>query len=76
MTSTDSADRPDLAEIMAEVGLLIGFGVLIGSLLSATGTFRTLVEIIARRVGRRRRRASALPSPIARKSRASGTRPR
>ncbi|MEX1908744.1 gluconate transporter [Janibacter melonis] len=38
-------------EIMAEVGLLIGFGVLIGSLLSATGTFRTLVEIIARRVG-------------------------
>lgn len=37
--------------IMAEVGLLIGFGVLIGSLLQATGTFRALVEIIARRVG-------------------------
>lgn len=40
-------------EIMAEVGLLIGFGVLIGSLLQATGTFRALVELIARRVGRR-----------------------
>ena len=38
-------------EIMAEVGLLIGFGVLIGSLLQATGTFASLVEIIARRVG-------------------------
>lgn len=38
-------------EIMGEVGLLIGFGVLIGSLLQATGTFRALVEIIARRVG-------------------------
>lgn len=40
-------------EIMAEVGLLIGFGVLIGSLLQATGTFASLVEIIARRVGGR-----------------------
>ena len=33
-------------EIMGEVGLLIGFWVLIGSLLQATGTFRALVEII------------------------------
>ena len=40
-------------EIMAEVGLLIGFGVLIGSLLQATGTFRRLVDIIAARVGGR-----------------------
>lgn len=40
-------------EIMAEVGLLIGFGVLIGSLLQATGTFASLVAIIARRVGGR-----------------------
>ncbi|CAG7574521.1 GntP family permease [Barrientosiimonas humi] len=40
-------------EIMAEVGLLIGFGVLIGSLLQATGTFAALVEVIARRVGGR-----------------------
>ncbi|WP_193609987.1 GntP family permease [Nocardioides lijunqiniae] len=40
-------------EIMAEVGLLIGFGVLIGALLHAMGTFRDLVEILARRVGRK-----------------------
>jgi GntP family gluconate:H+ symporter len=40
-------------EIMAEVGLLIGFGVLIGALLHSMGTFRDLVEVIARRVGRR-----------------------
>ncbi|HEU5456385.1 MAG TPA: hypothetical protein VFU85_11940 [Nocardioides sp.] len=40
-------------EIMAEVGLLIGFGVLIGALLHAMGTFRDLVGILATRVGRR-----------------------
>src|SRR3712207_3482873 len=40
-------------EIMAEVGLLIGFGVLIGALLHAMGTFNDLVEVLARRVGRR-----------------------
>ena len=46
-------------EIMAEVGLLIGFGVLIGALLHAMGTFNDLVGILARRVGRRARRALA-----------------
>ncbi|SEP27233.1 GntP family permease [Trujillonella endophytica] len=40
-------------EIMAEVGLLIGFGVLIGALLHSMGTFDDLVEILARRLGRR-----------------------
>ncbi|MFD1861085.1 hypothetical protein [Aeromicrobium camelliae] len=40
-------------EIMTEVGLLIGFGVLIGALLQATGTFADVVALIARRVGRR-----------------------
>ncbi|MGJ9421299.1 GntP family permease [Aeromicrobium sp. CF3.5] len=40
-------------DIMAEVGLLIGFGVLIGSLLHSMGTFRDLVGILARRVGGR-----------------------
>lgn len=40
-------------KIMAEVGLLIGFGVLIGALLHSMGTFNDLVEILARRVGRR-----------------------
>lgn len=38
-------------EIMAEVGLLIGFGVLIGALLHATGAFRKLVVLLVRRVG-------------------------
>ncbi|WP_018156484.1 GntP family permease [Demetria terragena] len=40
-------------EIMTEVGLLIGFGVLIGSLLQSTGTFATLVSVIAQKVGGR-----------------------
>ncbi|MCE1179808.1 MAG: GntP family permease [Micrococcales bacterium] len=38
-------------EIMAKVGLLIGFGVLIGSLLHAMGTFRKLVEALLRIFG-------------------------
>ncbi|WP_210651961.1 GntP family permease [Nocardioides sp. SYSU D00065] len=37
--------------IMAEVGLLIGFGVLIGSLLHSTGAFRRLVSLLVQRVG-------------------------
>lgn len=40
-------------DIMVDVGLLIGFGVLIGSLLHATGTFTSLVQLIATRVGKR-----------------------
>lgn len=40
-------------DIMAEVGLLIGFGVLIGAALHAMGTFSDLVDILARKVGRR-----------------------
>jgi H+/gluconate symporter-like permease len=50
---TVTAITGGFGEIMAEVGLLIGFGVLIGALLHAMGTFRDLVEILARRVGRR-----------------------
>lgn len=38
-------------EIMTEVGLLIGFGVLIGALLHGTGAFRKLVTLLVRRVG-------------------------
>ena len=38
-------------EIMVDVGLLIGFGVLIGSLLHASGAFHRLVEVLVRRVG-------------------------
>lgn len=37
--------------IMAEVGLLIGFGVLIGSLLHSTGAFRRLVGLLVQSVG-------------------------
>lgn len=40
---TVSAITGGFGEIMAKVGLLIGFGVLIGSLLHAMGTFRKLV---------------------------------
>jgi GntP family gluconate:H+ symporter len=40
--------------IMAEVGLLIGFGVLIGALLHSTGAFRRLVGLLVRSVGPRR----------------------
>jgi len=38
-------------EIMTEVGLLIGFGVLIGALLHGTGAFRKLVTLLVDRVG-------------------------
>jgi gluconate:H+ symporter, GntP family len=41
-------------EIMTDVGLLIGFGVLIGSLLHSLGTFRKLVAGLLRVVGARR----------------------
>jgi gluconate:H+ symporter, GntP family len=40
--------------IMAEVGLLIGFGVLIGSLLFALGALQRLVELLLRLLGPRR----------------------
>lgn len=39
--------------IMAEVGLLIGFGVLIGALLESMGTFRDLVRLVAVRLAGR-----------------------
>lgn len=38
-------------DIMAEVGLLIGFGVLIGGLLHASGAFRRLVVALVNKVG-------------------------
>src|SRR3712207_3767406 len=40
-------------DIMAEVGLLIGFGVLMGSLLTAMGALQKLVELLLRIFGRR-----------------------
>ena len=41
-------------DIMAEVGLLIGFGVLIGALLHSAGAFRKLVVMLVRGVGAER----------------------
>lgn len=41
-------------ELMAEVGLLIGFGVLIGALLHATGAFRKMVQALVNAVGAQR----------------------
>ena len=38
-------------EIMAEVGLLIGFGVLIGAFLHAAGAFHRLLAVLVRAVG-------------------------
>jgi gluconate:H+ symporter, GntP family len=41
-------------DIMAEVGLLIGFGVLMGTLLTAMGALQKLVELLVRILGPRR----------------------
>ncbi|MDI5979161.1 GntP family permease [Amycolatopsis magusensis] len=41
-------------DIMAEVGLLIGFGVLLGSLLHSMGALRKLVELLIRGLGPRK----------------------
>ncbi len=38
-------------EIMAEVGLLIGFGVLIGAFLHSAGAFHRLLDVLVRMVG-------------------------
>lgn len=38
-------------DIMAEIGLLIAFGVLLGSLLAATGTLQRLTEVLLRVFG-------------------------
>ena len=38
-------------EIMAEVGLLIGFGVLIGAFLHAAGAFHRLLDVFVRVIG-------------------------
>jgi H+/gluconate symporter-like permease len=53
---TIEAIAAGFGEIMGEVGLLIGFGVLIGALLHSTGAFHRLVDVLVRAVG-----ASRLP---------------
>jgi H+/gluconate symporter-like permease len=51
---TVTAITDGFGSIMAEVGLLIGFGVLIGALLHSLGTFRKLVQALLSVVGARR----------------------
>jgi len=51
MASTVTTITEGFADIMLEVGLLIGFGVVIGSLLHQAGAFRRLVLALVRRVG-------------------------
>lgn len=48
---TITAITSGFGSIMAEVGLLIGFGVLIGALLHSLGTFHRLVQALLRLVG-------------------------
>ena len=51
---TIKATTEGFGDIMAKVGLLIGFGVLIGSLLYATGAFRKMVKALLSAVGAKR----------------------
>lgn len=53
-TETLGAITLGFGDIMAEVGLLIGFGVLIGSLLHEMGAFRKMVTLLVDGVGGRR----------------------
>ena len=53
-TETLGAITSGFGEIMAKVGLLIGFGVVIGSLLHATGAFKRMVTALVSAVGPRR----------------------
>jgi gluconate:H+ symporter, GntP family len=50
-TGTIEAIAMGFGEIMAEVGLLIGFGVLIGAFLHAAGTFHRLLDVLVRVLG-------------------------
>ncbi len=51
---TLAAITSGFGEIMAKVGLLIGFGVVIGSLLHATGAFKRMVSALVAAVGPKR----------------------
>ena len=48
---TIEAIAAGFGEIMAEVGLLIGFGVLIGAFLHSAGAFHMLLYVLIRLVG-------------------------
>lgn len=51
---TTTAVTEGFGDLMAEVGLIIGFGVLLGSLLSTTGTLHRIVELFLRMCGARK----------------------
>jgi gluconate:H+ symporter, GntP family len=53
-TGTLEAITVGFGEIMAKVGLLIGFGVVIGALLHATGAFKRMVSALVSAVGPKR----------------------
>ena len=50
-TGTIEAIATGFGEIMAEVGLLIGFGVLIGAFLHSAGAFHRLLDVLVRVIG-------------------------
>jgi GntP family gluconate:H+ symporter len=50
-TGTIEAIAKGFGEIMAEVGLLIGFGVLIGAFLHSAGAFHRLLDVFVRVIG-------------------------
>ncbi len=50
-TGTIEAIAVGFGEIMAEVGLLIGFGVLIGAFLHSAGVFHRLLDVFVRVIG-------------------------
>lgn len=54
LTATLTAITGGFGEIMAKVGLLIGFGVVIGSLLHATGAFKRMVSALVSAVDPKR----------------------
>lgn len=54
LAGTVEAITLGFGDIMAEVGLLIGFGVLIGAQLHASGAFARLVTVLVRTVGAHR----------------------
>lgn len=51
-TETTKAVAEGFGALMAEVGLIIGFGVLLGSLLAATGTLQRIVELFLKAFGK------------------------
>src|SRR3954453_1695648 len=53
-TATLKAIPTGFGDIMGEVGLLIGFGVLIGAMLHAIGAFRKMVTALVNGVGAKR----------------------